>query len=133
MTARVRDGHGAMRSRSILHSIRSLADGDSRLASGRSGRARARRIVRYGLLAALLLLGRSALIAHDAIHWQPKLDGPVCQLCLHHVGQSEIAGGTSSFALDHVPPPQLVAERIVAVFLTPHRRCRIRGPPLFFD
>ncbi|HET8883075.1 MAG TPA: hypothetical protein VFM56_12940 [Solimonas sp.] len=92
-----------------------------------------RRAVRYGLLAALLLLGRSALIAHDAIHWQPKLDGAVCQLCLHHVGQSEIAGGAAGFVLDHVAPSPAVAERIAVVFPAPRRRCRIRGPPSSSD
>lgn len=90
-------------------------------------------VIRYGLLAVMLLLGRSALVAHDEIHWQPKLSGHVCELCLHHVGQNEIAGDSSSFVPEHPAPPRLQVAGVAIVCLAPRRRCRIRGPPTPFD
>ncbi|MGH8447143.1 MAG: hypothetical protein ACREVL_17885 [Solimonas sp.] len=91
------------------------------------------RVVRYGLLAVLLLLGRSALIVHDATHWQPKLQGEICELCLYHVGQDDIAVGDLTFTPDRVPPPRMATERVHSLVLPPHRRHPIRGPPSFFD
>jgi hypothetical protein len=95
---------------------------------------RAARFARlHWLFAVLLLVGQFGLVLHEAQHWQPKVDGDVCQLCVHHVGQQhEVAGSSISFAITAAPETFSVVSLPVVVALAPRRAYQSRGPPLIF-
>ena len=81
------------------------------------------------LMAALLLLGQTGLMLHDIRHWQNQDGDKTCELCAHHVHQTQIAAAQAQTTA--LQRPDFLAYLAPAA-PAPHvfrQPCRNRGPP----